>query len=77
MSDASEAKQSPAQALITLYLLIGLGYALYQTFFTHSHHGFFYNLGMGLIWPAVMFPALGKIIGAIVIFIVITAIVMK
>lgn len=77
MSEQASGKQSPAQALITIYLLIGLGYALYQTFFTHSHHNFFYNLGAGLVWPLVMFPALGKIVGAILIFIVIVAIMMN
>lgn len=74
MSEASSEKQSLAQTLITIYLVIGLGYALYQTFFTHSHHGFFYNLGLGLIWPAVMFPVVGKIIGGIIIVLGIAAI---
>lgn len=77
MSEASSEKQSLAQTLITIYLVIGIGYALYQTFFTHSHHGFFYNLGVGLVWPLVMFPALGKIVGAILIIVVIAAIVMN
>jgi len=31
----------------------------------YAYKGFFYNLGQGLIWPAVVFPSLGKLIGAV------------
>ncbi|MGF6727768.1 putative membrane-bound spermidine synthase [Paraburkholderia sp. GAS41] len=40
---------------------------------TH-YKSFAYNLGRGLIWPVVMIPALGKIIGAIVLVAVVIAI---
>lgn len=26
----------------------------------YAYKGFFYNLGQGLVWPAVVFPSLGK-----------------
>lgn len=62
------------QKLIIAYLLIGLCYALYKTFFSHSMHGFLYHLGGGMVWPLVMFPALGKIVAGIIIVLVIIVI---
>jgi hypothetical protein len=54
--------------LLLGYVTIGLLFAVYSTFFGDtSHRGFAYNLGQGAVWPAVMFPGLGKIIGAIVL----------
>lgn len=74
MSETAGSQGSLKQTLITWYLLIGLGVAVYKTFFTYSTHGFFYNLGMGIVWPAVLFPALGKVIGAVILIAVIVAI---
>jgi predicted membrane-bound spermidine synthase len=31
------------------------------------YRSFAYNLGRGLIWPVILLPVLGKIIGAIII----------
>lgn len=54
------------------YLVIGLLFAIYQTNWgQYSYRPFSYNLGQGLVWPAVMFPVLGKIIAGIVIFILV------
>lgn len=54
--------------LLLGYLAIGLLFAVYSTFFGDSaNHSFAYNLGQGVVWPAVMFPGLGKIIGALVL----------
>lgn len=51
-----------------IYAGIGFLYTLYGTFFgEYDYKGFFYNLGRGIIWPATMFPAVGKTIGAILI----------
>jgi hypothetical protein len=57
--------------LLGLYAVIGLGFALYQHFATHDLHGFAYHLGQGLVWPAVMFPAVGKLIGGVIMLVVI------
>lgn len=57
--------------LLGLYLLIGVVFALYKHFGTYDLHGFAYHLGQGLVWPAVMFPAVGKVIGAVVTLVVI------
>lgn len=57
-----------ATGLIIGYLVIGLLFAIYQTNWgQYSYRPFSYNLGQGLVWPAVMFPVLGKIIAGIVI----------
>lgn len=54
------------------YLVIGLLFAIYQTNWgQYSYRPFSYNLGQGLVWPAVIFPVLGKIIAGIVIFILV------
>jgi len=33
----------------------------------YDYKGFAYNLGRGLIWPAVWFPAFGKFLGGLFI----------
>ena len=59
----------------TGYLIIGLLVAIYESLWGATHYkSFAYNLGRGLVWPVVMIPALGKIIGAIVLVVVIIAI---
>ena len=62
------------QILIGAYFAIALGYAIWQTYFGSTESGFATNLGAGLVWPAVMFPVLGKIVGGIIILIVVTVI---
>ena len=61
------------QKLITGYLIIGLIYAILHFLFGGTGQGFFYNLGMCLVWPAVIFPAIGKFVGAIILVVVIAA----
>ncbi|WP_225781145.1 hypothetical protein [Xenophilus sp. Marseille-Q4582] len=62
--------------LLLIYGAVGLLYALYAYFFgATSHRGLFYNLGQGIVWPAVMFPALGKFIGGLIWVLVIAALV--
>lgn len=54
--------------LIGCYCSIGLLFAVYQHFWGHqSYKSFAYHLGQGLVWPAVMFPSVGKFIGGIMI----------
>lgn len=54
--------------VIVIYIIVGIIYTLYGSFFgEYAHNGFFYNLGRGIIWPATMFPIVGKTIGAIII----------
>lgn len=65
------------QVLIGLYALIGVVFALYKHFGTYDTHGFAYHLGQGVIWPAVMFPSVGKAIGGVIMLVVIGAILMK
>ena len=65
------------QVLIGIYALIGLVFALYKHFGTYDHHGFAYHLGQGIVWPAVMFPSIGKAIGAMIMMAVIGYVVLK
>ncbi|HCK29492.1 MAG TPA: hypothetical protein DIT34_08650 [Acinetobacter ursingii] len=54
--------------VISGYLAIGFFFAIYQHFWgQHNYKSFAYNIGQGLVWPAVMFPTVGKIIGGILI----------
>ena len=54
--------------LIGCYFGIGLLFAVYQHFWGHhSYKSFAYHLGQGVVWPAVMFPSVGKFIGGIMI----------
>jgi hypothetical protein len=54
--------------LLLGYFAIGLLFAVYSTFFGDtSNRGFAFNLGQGVVWPAVMFLGLGKVIGALVL----------
>lgn len=54
--------------VISGYLVIGFFFAIYQHFWgQYNYKPFTYNLGQGLVWPAVMFPVVGKIVGGILI----------
>lgn len=56
------------QALIGFYVLIAILVCTYGTFFgDYSHKGFAYNLGRSVIWPAVIFPSLGHVVGGVLI----------
>ena len=54
--------------LISVYLVIGFFFAIYQHFWgQYNCKSFGYNIGQGLVWPAVMFLTVGKIVGGILI----------
>lgn len=57
---------------LSIYAVIALGCATYWSFFgAYQYSGFATNLGRSLVWPAVIFPTVGKIIGGTVMVIVI------
>ena len=57
---------------VIVYLVIGFFVAIYQHFFGElNYKPFGYHLGVGLVWPVLIFPSLGKIIGGMIILIVI------
>ena len=61
--------------LIGSYAAIASIFALYGTFFgAYSHQGFAANLGRAVVWPAIVFPSFGKLIGSIVLLLVLGAI---
>ena len=62
--------------ILLAYLAIGLVYAVYLTIWgATAHKGFFYNAGLGLVWPLVIFPGLGKIVGAAILLLFVGALV--
>lgn len=64
--------------LIRAYFIIGLLFTIYQHFWgQYSYKSFAYHLGQGVIWPAVMFPSVGKFIGGIIILIMIGTIALR
>lgn len=40
----------------------------------YAYKGFFYNLGQALVWPAVMFPSVGKLLSGVIWIVVILGI---
>ncbi|CAE6768316.1 hypothetical protein [Paraburkholderia domus] len=54
--------------LIGAYLGIAVLFGLYGSMFgLYSYRGFMYNLGRGLVWPTILFPAVGHLIGGLII----------
>lgn len=61
--------------LIAGYFLVALLYGVYAHFWgPEPFRSFAFHLGQGLVWPAAMFPALGKVIAGIVILIFIAVV---
>lgn len=64
--------------LIRAYFIIGLLFAIYQNFWgQQSYKSFAYHLGQGVIWPAIMFPSVGKFIGGVLILVIIGGLVLR
>ena len=63
---------------ISGYLGIGFFFAVYQHLWGHyKYKSFMFNIGQGLIWPAVMFPSVGKFIGGMLLLIIIGALTLR
>jgi len=61
--------------IVLVYLALGVLFALYAWLFGDtSHKSFAFNLGMGIVWPVMLFPGLGKAIGAAIIVLFIGAV---
>jgi hypothetical protein len=64
--------------LIRGYFIIGLLFALYQNYWgSQSYKSFAYHLRQGVIWPAVMFPSVGKFIGGVLILLIVGGLLLK
>lgn len=53
-----------ASYLIWAYLAIALLFAIFGGV---EGRAFSYNLGRGLMWPAIMFPSLGKVVTGLLV----------
>lgn len=55
--------------LIGVYVVLAILTGIYGSIWgDYDYKGLAYNLGRGLIWPAVWFPSVGKVIGGLIIF---------
>jgi hypothetical protein len=64
--------------LIGLYAVIGFFFAVYQHFWgKYNYKSFAFNLGQGIVWPAVMFPSVGKFIGGVLLLLIIAALTLR
>ena len=51
-----------------IYVLLIFVFAIYGNWWgDYAYRGFAYNLGIALIWPAILFPGLGKALGALLL----------
>ncbi|MCH4249242.1 MAG: hypothetical protein LKF82_15720 [Acinetobacter populi] len=64
--------------VISGYFIIGFFFAVYQHFWgQYNDKSFMFNLGQGLVWPAVMFPSVGKFIGGVLILLIIGTLILR
>lgn len=69
---AAEEKLTTKQRLIGAYLVIAIGFTIYNWLWGVEHYrGFFFNFGKSLTWPFQIFPVLGDIVGMIFIVVLI------
>lgn len=60
------------------YFAIGLLCTIYLNFWgKESYKSIAYHIGQGLIWPAVIFPSVGKSIGGIIILLFIATLTLR
>ena len=53
---------------IWIYVALIFVFAIYGTWFgDYAFKGFAANLGRALFWPGILFPSLGKALGAVVL----------
>ena len=63
---------------IVIYVLLIFAFAIYGNWWgDFAYKGFAYNLGRSLIWPVIIFPGIGKAIGAVVLVGVIGLLMLK
>lgn len=56
------------KTLLWIYAALIVVFALYGTWWgDYAFRGFAYNLGRAFIWPAILFPSVGKAIGGLVL----------
>jgi hypothetical protein len=67
---------SKKSMFIAAYLGIGVLFAIYGAFWgVNAHRSFMFNVGQGLVWPAILFPSLGKAVGGALLVAVILGVV--
>ena len=59
---------STKKKIFVAYLVIGLLFGFFGYFFgDNSHKSLAYNMGQGIFWPTIIFPALKGAISALII----------
>lgn len=58
--------------LVVVYVLLIVAFAVYGNWWgDFAYKGFAYNLGRSILWPTIIFPGLGEVVGGIAILCVI------
>lgn len=61
--------------ILLIYIMIGILTLVYGYLWGGYHYqSFGYHLGLGLVWPAVWFPSLGKAVGVVLLVVIIAII---
>lgn len=60
------------RAVVGIYVVLIFVFAIYGNVWgDFAYKGFAYNLGRSLFWPGIIFPSLGKALGAVVLLAVV------
>ncbi|MDP3858923.1 MAG: hypothetical protein Q8Q73_14300 [Stagnimonas sp.] len=74
-AENADTKFTTKELFIGAYALVAILFTLYNWLFgAESYRGFFFAFGKSLVWPFQIFPVFGEIVGAIVIVIFISVI---
>ena len=64
--------------VVVIYVLLIIAFAIYGNWWgDYAYKGFAYNFGRALIWPIIMFPGRGKVIGGILLLFVVGGLLLK
>lgn len=54
------------------YVLLIFVFAIYGNWWgAYAFKGFAFNLGRAVVWPVILFPSLGKVIGGLVVLVMV------
>lgn len=54
--------------IISFYLLIAIGTSIYTSIWGDlAFKGAAYNIGRSIVWPVILFPSLGAVVGGVLI----------
>lgn len=58
--------------VLSVYVLLIFVFAIYGNWWgAYAFKGFGFNLGRAVVWPVILFPSLGKVIGGLVVIVMV------